>query len=183
MVEHLRLGQHELGERQGAAGIAGQQGARRERGGGVDVDGHGSAPYDRGMAKKQKGSRTDAVRDAVDQAFKTQIPRERLSDLLDEIGNTAGRLRGAVDELRPATEAEIKELRGELAELRAEITALKSSVAALESKPAPRRAPAKPRARAAAKPAAAAAAKKPAAKPRARKPPAPKPSAPPAADS
>ena len=68
------------------------------------------------MAKKKSASRTDAVRDAVDQAFKTQIPRERLSDLLDEIGNTAGRLRGAVDELRPATEAEIKELRAEIAD-------------------------------------------------------------------
>ena len=106
VVEHLRLGEHELGEREGAAGVARQQRARGQRGGGVDVDGHRGAPYDRGMAKKKSASRADAVRDAVDQAFKSQIPRERISELLDEIGNTAGRLRGAVDELRPASEAE-----------------------------------------------------------------------------
>ena len=41
--------------------------------------GIGERPYDRGMAKKKNASRADAVRDAVDQAFKTQIPRERLS--------------------------------------------------------------------------------------------------------
>lgn len=110
------------------------------------------------MAKKKNASRTDAVRDAVDQAFKTQIPRERISELLDELGSTAGRLRGAVDELRPASEAELKTLR-------TEVEALTARVAALEAKPKP--APRRPAA--AAKPAAKAAAKKPAA-PRARKP-------------
>jgi protein TonB len=73
----------------------------------------------------------------VDTAFKTQIPRERLSELLDEIGNTAGRLRGAVDELRPATEAEIKELRGEIASLRSELDALRARVEPLEAAPKP----------------------------------------------
>jgi hypothetical protein len=110
------------------------------------------------MAKKKNASRTDAVRDAVDQAFKTQIPRERLGELLDELGNTAGRLRGAVDDIRPASEADVKALR-------AELETLTARVAALESKPKPaprRRAPA-------AKPAAA---KKPATGSRARKPPA-----------
>ena len=82
------------------------------------------------MAKKKSASRADAVRDAVDQAFKAQLPRERISELLDEIGNTAGRLRGAVDELRPATEAEVKALR-------ADIKALTARVAALEAKPKP----------------------------------------------
>ena len=85
------------------------------------------------MAKKKSASRADAVRDAVDQAFKSQIPRERLSDLLDEIGNTAGRLRGAVDELRPATEAEIKELRAEIESLRSELAALRARVEPLEA--------------------------------------------------
>jgi hypothetical protein len=106
------------------------------------------------MAKKKNVSRADAVRDAVDQAFKTQIPRERISELLDELGSTAGRLRGAVDELRPATEAELKVVRAELKQLTAR-------VAALEEKPKPK---SKPRRRA---PNA-----KPAAAPRARKPPA-----------
>jgi hypothetical protein len=86
------------------------------------------------MAKKKPTSRVDAVRDAVDQAFQTQIPRERISELLDELGNTAGRLRGAVDELRPATAEELKALR-------AEVRALAARVEALEKpKPAPRRA-------------------------------------------
>jgi hypothetical protein len=107
------------------------------------------------MAKPKKASRADAVRDAVDQAF-TQIPRERLSDLLDELGNTAGRVRGAVDELRPASEAEVKALRAELADLAARVAALEAEP---KPKPAPRRRPA-------------GGAAKPAAKPRARKPPA-----------
>jgi gas vesicle protein len=111
------------------------------------------------MAKKKSASRAEAVREAAEQAFKAQIPRERISELLDELGSTAGRLRGAVDELRPATEAELKTLR-------AEVRALAKRVEVLETKPkpAPRR---KPPASAAAKPAA----------PRARKPPAPKPPA------
>jgi hypothetical protein len=111
------------------------------------------------MAKKKNVSRADAVRDAVDQAFKAQIPRERISELLDELGSTAGRLRGAVDELRPATEAELKVVRAELKKLTAR-------VAALEEKPTPKP---KPRRRA---PAA-----KSSAAPRPRKPPAGEPPA------
>jgi gas vesicle protein len=86
------------------------------------------------MAKKKSASRADAVREAAEQAFKAQIPRERISEFLDELGNTAGRVRGAVDELRPATEAELKTLR-------AEVRALADRVQALEAKPKPRAAP------------------------------------------
>jgi hypothetical protein len=92
------------------------------------------------MAKKKPTSRTDAVRQAVDQAFQSQIPRERIGELLDELGHTAGRLRGAVDDLRPASAEEVKSLR-------AEIDALTKRVASLEAaakpKPAPRRPAAK----------------------------------------
>jgi len=117
------------------------------------------------MAKKKSLSRADAVRAAAEQAFKAQVPRERISELLDELGNTAGRLRGAVDELRPASEAEFKTLR-------AEVRALAKRVEALEAKPKPKPKPKPaPRRR---QPAAAAA--KPAA-PRARKSAAPKPPA------
>jgi hypothetical protein len=126
------------------------------------------------MAKKKPTSRTDAVRQAVDQAFQAQIPRERISELLDELGHTAGRLRGAVDELRPASAEEVRTLRADLAALAARVDALE---AAAKAKPAPA-----PRARAAAskstatrtRPAAGAATKasasqaKPAAKPRKR---------------
>jgi hypothetical protein len=109
------------------------------------------------MAKKKPTSRTDAVRQAVDQAFQTQIPRERIGELLDELGHTAGRLRGAVDELRPASAEEVKTLK-------AAVEALTKRVASLEvaakpttaRRPAARRAPAsdaaKPRKPAAAKP-------------------------------
>jgi hypothetical protein len=101
------------------------------------------------MATKKPSSRVDAVREAVDQAFQAQIPRERISGLLDELGNTAGRLRGAVDELRPASAEELKSLR-------AEVRALAARVEALESKPPPR-----PARAAKAKPAAKRAAPKP----------------------
>ena len=108
------------------------------------------------MAKKKPTSRTDAVRQAVDQAFQTQIPRERIGELLDELGHTAGRLRGAVDELRPASAEDVKSLK-------AQVDALSRRVASLEAaaKPAPRRAAAKrATASTAAKP------RKPAAKPK-----------------
>ena len=161
VVEHRRLAEQQLGELERATGVAGQQRAGRQRRGRVDVDGHRRGSYDRRMAKKKSASRADAVRDAVDQAFKAQLPRERISELLDEIGNTAGRLRGAVDELRPATEAEVKSLR-------ADIQALSARVAALEAKPKP--APRRRASTTAAKPAKKTAAK-PAAAPRTRKKP------------
>ena len=151
------------------------------------------------MAKKKQTSRTDAVRQAVDQAFQTQIPRERISELLDELGSTAGRLRGAVDDLRPASTEEVKSLRSDLQALVARVDALEAAAKA-KPKPAPRRAPAKrataakpaarakpaakttaaakptPSTTAAAKPAASAtAAATPAAKPRARAAAKPKP--------
>ncbi len=99
------------------------------------------------MAKKKPKSRTDAVRQAVDQAFQTQIPRERIGELLDELGSTAGRLRGAVDDLRPASAEDVKTLRADFEALVARVDALE---AAAKAKPKPA-----PRSRAAAKPAAA----------------------------
>jgi len=109
------------------------------------------------MAKKKPTSRADAVRQAVDQAFQTQIPRERISELLDELGSTAGRLRGAVDELRPASAEELKTLRAEVQALRKRVDALESKPKPkpVKRKPAAKRAPistAKPRRTAAAKP-------------------------------
>lgn len=109
------------------------------------------------MAKKKPQSRADAVRHAVDQAFQTQIPRERISELLDDLGSTAGRLRGAVDELRPASAEEVRALRADITALGSRIDALE---AAAKTKPkAPARRPAakrasaaKPRKPAAAKP-------------------------------
>jgi hypothetical protein len=112
------------------------------------------------MAKKNPTSRTDAVRQAVDQAFQAQIPRERIGELLDELGHTAGRLRGAVDELRPASAEEVKTLRADLRALAARVESLEAA-----AKPKPRRAAATKKASAtsAAKPKRAAAKPKPAA--------------------
>jgi hypothetical protein len=130
------------------------------------------------MAKKKPTSRTDAVRQAVDQAFQTQIPRERISELLDDLGSTAGRLRGAVEDLRPASSEEVKTLRADLQALTARVGALEAAAAAKPATtPAARRSAAK------AKPAAGkSAASKPAgggaaAKPRKRAAAKPKPSA------
>jgi hypothetical protein len=100
------------------------------------------------MAKKKPTSRTDAVRQAVDQAFQTQIPRERISELLDELGNTAGRLRGAVDEFRPASVEEVKTLRADVQALTERVAALEAAAAKPEpaAKPKPARKPAAKRA-------------------------------------
>ena len=110
------------------------------------------------MAKKKPTSRTDAVRQAVDQAFQSQIPRERIGELLDELGNTAGRLRGAVDELRPASADDVKSLK-------AEVDALTRRVASLEAAAKPKPAPRRPAAKRASTASAAKPRKAPAAKP------------------
>ena len=90
------------------------------------------------MAKKKNASRAEAVRQAVDQAFQSQIPSKRISELLDDLGGTAGRLRGAVDELRPATEAETKALRADVQALTERVAALETAAAKPKPKAAPR---------------------------------------------
>jgi polyhydroxyalkanoate synthesis regulator phasin len=78
-----------------------------------------------------RNSRTEAVRSAVDQAFQatagtaTQGARDRAQDLVDELAQAAGRVREALDDLRPPTAEEIKALR-------ADLKALEERVAALE---------------------------------------------------
>jgi hypothetical protein len=107
------------------------------------------------MANKKPTSRTDAVRQAVDQAFQAQIPRERIGELLDELGNTAGRLRGAVDDLRPASGEDVRTLRAELAALAARVAELEAAAARPKPRPKPRPSAAakpKPRGSGAAKP-------------------------------
>jgi hypothetical protein len=129
------------------------------------------------MAKKKPTSRTDAVRQAVDQAFQTQIPRERISELLDDLGSTAGRLRGAVEELRPASSEDVKSLRADVQALAARLAALEAAAKAKpEPKPKPKPAPRRPAA-AAAKPKPAASKAASAAKPRKPAAAKPKPSA------
>ncbi len=82
----------------------------------------------------RKQSRAEAVRSAVDEAFSVaagqahstaQSTRGRAQDLVEEMARAAGRVRGALDELRPAS---VDELRA----LRREVEALSERVAALE---------------------------------------------------
>ena len=83
----------------------------------------------------EKNSRTDAVRKAVDQAFQstagsagsaTTQARDRAQDLVDELAQAAGKVREALDDLRPPTAEEIRALR-------ADLRALEKRVAKLES--------------------------------------------------
>ena len=85
----------------------------------------------------ESNSRTEAVRKAVDQAFQatagqaataasaTQGARDRAQDLVDELAQAAGKVREALDDLRPAGAEEIRALR-------ADLRALEERVAALE---------------------------------------------------
>ena len=80
-----------------------------------------------------KNSRTDAVRKAVDQAFQstagsaTTQARDRAQDLVDELAQAAGKVREALDDLRPPTADDIRSLR-------ADLEALERRVAKLEAK-------------------------------------------------
>ena len=80
------------------------------------------------MAEK-KDSRSDAVRSAVEQAFQataggTNTARDRAQDLVDELAQAAGRVREALDDLRPATSEEIRALRADLRRLEKRVSAL-----------------------------------------------------------
>src|SRR4051794_26401356 len=100
------------------------------------------------MAEKDdKGpaGRADAVRTAAVQAFQATagqagVTRERAQDLADELASAAGRVIGALDDLRPATADDIRSLREDVRALEGRIAALETAAA----QPAPTR-PAKPK--------------------------------------
>ena len=92
---------------------------------------------------KRPPGRAEAVRSAAVQAFQSTagqagITRERAQDLADELAQAAGRLIGALDELRPATADDVRSLREQ-------VTALEQRVAALEAAGAKPKRAAKPR--------------------------------------
>ena len=81
----------------------------------------------------EKNSRTDAVRTAVEQAFQsqassaanaTQSARDRAQDLVDDLAQAAGKVREALDDLRPPTAEDIRSLRADLARLEKRVAAL-----------------------------------------------------------
>jgi polyhydroxyalkanoate synthesis regulator phasin len=81
----------------------------------------------------RKQSRADAVRTAVDDVFAVaagqaqstaKSTRGRAQDLVDEAARAAGRVRGAIDELRPPTAEEVRALREAVADLSERVAAL-----------------------------------------------------------
>jgi polyhydroxyalkanoate synthesis regulator phasin len=91
------------------------------------------------MAKRSTG--TDALRGAVDRTYQAtvgqaQVTRERAQELVDELAHSAGRVRQILDDLRLASNDDVRRLQEQLG-------ALEKRVAALEKKPAPRRSTAK----------------------------------------
>ena len=93
-----------------------------------------------------KNSRTEAVRSAVEQAFQsqassaasaTQSARDRAQDMVDDLAQAAGRVREALDDLRPPTSEEIRGLRADLRALEQRVAKLETRQA--KPKPKPRR--------------------------------------------
>jgi gas vesicle protein len=81
----------------------------------------------------RKPTRADAVRTAVDDAFAAaagqaqttaQSTRGRAQDLVEELTQVAGRVQQALDDLRPASADEVRELRKEVRALQERVTAL-----------------------------------------------------------
>jgi hypothetical protein len=80
--------------------------------------------------------RADAVRSAVDQAFQatavqaasaasaTAGARERVQDIADDLAQAAGKVRGAIDDLRPPTIEEVRQLQRDLAALEERVASL-----------------------------------------------------------
>jgi hypothetical protein len=85
----------------------------------------------------RKHSRADAVRSAVDDVFSAaagqaqstahstaQSARGRAQDIVDEAARAAGRVVGAIDDLRPPTAEEVRALQRAVADLSERVTAL-----------------------------------------------------------
>ena len=93
------------------------------------------------MAKRTRSAEAaETLRGAVDKTYQAtvgqaQVTRDRAQDLVDEITQAAGRVRGALDDLRLASAEDLRALRRR-------VTALERRVAELEGKK-PARKPAK----------------------------------------
>jgi ABC-type transporter Mla subunit MlaD len=109
---------------------------------------------DKADKKAGNAGRADAVRSAVDQAFKgtaeqgaaaAETGRERAQDIVDQLAQAAGRVRDVLDELRPPTGDDLRTLRQAIETLDRRITALEQAQAAADGAPAPADAEAKPK--------------------------------------
>lgn len=102
-------------------------------------------PEDKSATDPAARGRADAVRSAVDQAFQATAAqaasaasasagaRERVQDIADELAQAAGKVREALDDLRPPSAEELRQLQRD-------VRALEKRVAALEkpAKPKPK---------------------------------------------
>ncbi len=76
---------------------------------------------------KKRGSRSDQVRSAVDQAFQTagaQLRPDRAQEIADELAAAAQRVRDAVEDALPPTTEDLKRLEERLAVTERRIGAL-----------------------------------------------------------
>ena len=90
---------------------------------------------------KERQDRADAVRSAAAQAVaaaagQAQLTRDRAQELADELAGVAGRVREALEDLRPPSGDDVRELGKRL-------DALERRVAALERPPRARKKPPK----------------------------------------
>jgi polyhydroxyalkanoate synthesis regulator phasin len=94
------------------------------------------AKKDRDKKKDKSAGRGDAVRSAVEQAFQAsaeqaETARGRASDIVEEFAQAAGRVREVLEDIRPPTGDELKELRAAVARLEKRVKALEDK----QSKP------------------------------------------------
>jgi methyl-accepting chemotaxis protein len=83
----------------------------------------------------EKPTRTDALRQAVDDAFQAaadqaQTTRGRAQEFVDELAGAAGRLRGAAEQLRPPTGEDLRQIRAQIDELGRRVSALEANAQA-----------------------------------------------------
>ena len=81
----------------------------------------------------RKPTRADAVRSAVDDAFSAaagqaqttaQSTTRRAQDIVDELTQVAGKVQQALDDLRPATADDVRDLRRQVSDLQERVARL-----------------------------------------------------------
>ena len=95
--------------------------------------------------KRRRAVRPEDVRAAVDQAFQAGMGQargttERAQELVDELAQAAGRVRDALDELRPPTGEDVRSLRESIGALERRVAALEKTGGATRTRKASRKA-------------------------------------------
>lgn len=85
------------------------------------------------MARKPPGAQTaDTLRSAVDRTVQAtlgqaQFTRDRAQEVVDELAGTAGKVRGALDDLKPASGEDVKSLGARLGALEKRVAGLEKA--------------------------------------------------------